>query len=113
MRIVRAVSQRAPVTHWRGNVRKELVIVAAVVVGLLLAGFGFWYVSGSAERTAREACAEAIKGDIENPGSAQFRYELVWDEGGTWHVNGHVDARTRQSFRCDVKDGIVTDHYAI
>lgn len=104
---------RAPVRRWLDSAPKELAIIGAFLVVLVVVVAGWWYASGGDERAARSACAEAVKGDIDNPASAQFTYELVWQENGTWHVNGHVDGSNRQSFTCDVKDGTVLDHRVV
>jgi hypothetical protein len=80
------------------------IIVVALIAALVAGG---WWLSGSGERSAQHACAEYVKGKIRNPGSADFSFGSTLERGGSWEVDGTVDADRRYRFSCTVtSDGV-------
>lgn len=91
--------------------RARSIAVLVLVVIAVAVGGGAWWMSGGGERAAKNACYEAVKAKIGQPGSAVFAVEYAGKRDGTWMVAGHVDADRRYRFDCNVTDGKVASAF--
>ncbi len=94
--------------------RRRALIGVAVVVLVLLVLAGVVYASGSGERSAKNACQQAVDRELVAPDGAGYSFSVVSQDHGSWIVSGDVDAqnrygaRIRSSFRCTVTNGTAT-----
>jgi hypothetical protein len=90
-------------------------VIGVLVAFLAFAVFGFVYLAGSDNRTAKNACISAVTDQLRSPASARWNVTLITDQGGGVRiVNGTVDAQNgfgamiRSNFRCTVTNGVPT-----
>ena len=91
-----------------------------VLVALALVGGFVWWISGSGQRDATNACTAVVSNLLASPASAKFDVTLVTQPGdGSYIVNGTVDSQNnygamlRNRFRCTVKDGDASVDYLV
>jgi hypothetical protein len=104
----------------RQRVRISPAAWVLISVALLLAALPLtYYVSGSAERGAKNACQVAVDNELKAPSTARYTDMLASKDGPSWLVNGKVDAQNsfgaqiRSSFKCTVTNGTATVDYVI
>jgi hypothetical protein len=106
-------SMQPPGTRW------GLIFAAVLLAVALIAGGLMYYSAGAPERSAKHACADAVRDELTSAGSAKFHYTLVYEKAGVWTVNGDVDSQdrfgrpARSGFKCTFTDGKADVNYLV